>query len=62
MTKQILKICVLGLITAAVAVTPIRVSAEVTNQPSAENKKPAEKKPQTLSFRGKLSAVDTKFK
>jgi len=58
MTKQILKICVLGLIAAAVAVTPIRVSAEGTNQPSAENKKPAEKKPQTLSFRGKLSAVD----
>jgi hypothetical protein len=60
MTKNISKITVLSLFTAALVAMPVLSRAEVTNAPAATNQTTQPKpKKNNLPFHGNLKAVDT---
>jgi hypothetical protein len=62
MSKSILKISLLSLMTLAVAGLQGRVEAQDHQTPPLEKKEAKERKPGKLPFHGKLKAVDTTAK
>lgn len=58
MTKSIIKLGLLGLLSAAIATVPLGVQAKDTNAPNKTVKESKSHKATKLPFHGKLKAVD----
>ena len=57
MAKSLFKIGIVALLTAAVAITPLQLTAQ-TNKPAATKKQSKARTPSVTPFRGKLTAMD----